>query len=335
MEGITKKELTSNIINRMTSVLNDEQLQSLKEVLYIEFYSLNIERSDTQISTKDDSYKFRLEDFIEAKRMEGRSEGTLKRYYEINIAMLNFIRKPVEQITTEDIRYYLPWYRQNRKAQLCTLDGMRLCIGSFFHWLHVEQYINDDPSLRVRKIKFCKKVKEVITDKNLELLRANCKTRKEYALLEFFYSTGVRVGEVMRLNISDIDFHERNILVNGKGNKQRIVKISEPALVRLELYLQERSDNEKALFVTSVKPYRRMDRSGIRAALKRIAKRAGIDQNIYPHAMRTKFATDMSKHGAPIEHVAMLLGHENINTTRIYSLTSLQDLSNTYRRFNY
>ncbi len=330
-----KRELTINIINRVGKSLSQEQIQDLKSALDIEMYKINMSKESTELVEYDNSHISKLESFIVAKRIEGRSEGTLKRYKEINIMMLNFLNKKIENITTEDIRYYLSWYQQYRHVQSVTLDGMRLCICSFFHWLYQEQYIERDPTARIGKIKFQKKVKEVVTDENLELLRIYCKNTRDYALLEFLYATGIRIGELVKLNITDIDFHTYSITVNGKGNKQRVVKMNGCAATRLKLYLDERSDNNPALFVLSRKPYERLAISGARAILKRIAKEAGISQRIYPHALRTKFATDMSKHGAPIEHVASLLGHENINTTRIYSLTSKNDLEYSYNKYKY
>lgn len=330
-----KRELTTNIINRMGNNLTRDQIQELKTALDIELYRLNVSQESSELIQYDDTYVAKLNSFIVAKRIEGRAESTLKRYREIIIMMLNSLNKPVDEITTEDIRYYLAWYKQKRNVQEITLDGMRLCICSFFKWLHQEQYITYDPTSRVNKIKFKKKVKEVITDENLELLKAQCKNTRDYALIEFLMSTGIRIGELVKLNIDDIDFHTYKILINGKGNKQRIVKMNGASATRLKLYLNSRTDDNPALFTINRKPYKRLDISGARAVLKKLAKEAGVTQNIFPHALRTKFATDMSKHGAPIEHVASLLGHENINTTRIYSLTSQDDLEYSYNKYMY
>ncbi len=330
-----KRELTTNIINRIGGKLNQEQLQDLKSALDIELYHINLSKESTELTLYDNSYVSQLNNFIISKRIEGRSKGTLKRYREINLMMLNFLNKSVEEITTEDIRYYLAWYQQYRHVQSVTLDGMRLCICSFFHWLYQEQHIQHDPTARIGKIKFQKKVKEVVTDETLELLRIYCKNARDYALLEFLYATGIRIGELVKLNIADIDFRTYKITVNGKGNKQRVVKMNGSAATRLKIYLDERTDDNLALFVLSKKPYKRLAISGARAVLKRIAKDAGVSQRIYPHALRTKFATDMSKHGAPIEHVASLLGHENLNTTRIYSLISGGDIEYSYNKYKY
>lgn len=330
-----KRELTINVINRVGCHLTQEQIQELKSALDIELYKLNLSKESTEIVTYDDTYVSKLDSFIVAKRIEGRSESTLKRYRDIIIMMLHFFNKPVDDIATEDIRYYLAWYKQNRNVQAVTLDGMRLCICSFFHWLYQEQYISYDPTTRIHKIKFQKKVKEVVTDENLELLKAYCKNKRDYALIEFLSATGIRVGELVKLNINDIDFHSYKIIIDGKGNKQRVVKINGHAITRLKLYLDDRTDDNPALFISNKRPFKRLEISGVRAILKRIAKDAGVTQNIFPHALRTKFATDMSKHGAPIEHVASLLGHENINTTRIYSISSNEEIEHSYNKYMY
>lgn len=330
-----KKELMINVVNRASTMLNQEQLHELKSILDIELYKINMSKESTELIEYNNSYSEKLNTFIISKRIEGRAESTLERYKDIISMMLNFFNKQVDEITTEDIRYYLAWYEQTRKVQLVTLDGMRCCINSFFHWLYQEQYIPTDPTIRIGKIKFEKKVKEVFTDENLELLKVYCRNKRDYALIEFLYSTGIRIGELVKLNISDVDFHTYNILVKGKGNKQRIVRMDGSTSVRLKIYLESRQDSNPALFVSLKKPYKRLDRNGARTALKRIAKKANVTQNIHPHALRTKFATDMSMHGAPIEHVALLMGHENINTTRIYSLVSHSELSHSYERYRY
>lgn len=330
-----KRELTINVINRIGKKLSREQIQELKSALDIELYKLNISKESSELVEYDNTYISKLNNFLITKRIEGRAESTILRYKDIVSRMLDFFNKPIEKITTEDLRYYLAWYKQTHNTQAVTLDGMRLCISSFFKWLYQEQYITYDPTLRIGKIKFEKKVKEVITDENLELLRAFCRNERDYALIEFLYATGIRIGELVKLNISDVDFHTYQIIVSGKGNKQRVVKMNGYAAARLRLYLESRHDDIPALFISNKKPYKRLEISGARCVLKRIAKRAGISQRIFPHALRTKFATDLSKHGAPIEHVASLLGHENINTTRIYSLTSKEDLDHSYNKYKY
>lgn len=330
-----KSEVTTNVINRVGHSLSQKQIYELKSALDIELYHLNVSTESNEIVEYEDNYVSKLKSFIIAKRIEGRTEGTLKRYNDILKMMLEFFNKPVDKITTEDIRYYFAWYKQTRRVQLVTLDGMRLCICSFFKWLYQEQYIPSDPTLRIGKIKFQKKVKEVVTDENLELLRAFCKNKRDYALLEFLYGTGIRIGELVKLNVGDVDFHTYNIIINGKGNKQRVVKMDGSTATRLKLYLESRNDTNPALFVSIRVPHERLKICGARAILKRLARDAHIDQNIFPHALRTKFATDLSKHGAPIEHVASLLGHENINTTKIYSLTSMNDLEYSYNKYRY
>jgi site-specific recombinase XerD len=331
-----KQEVISNIINRISPSFSQEQLQQLKSALDIELYHLTISKDTTEIVEYEDSGYLRyLAIFLNAKQIEGCSENTLERYNFVVRYMLDFFNKPVDKITTEDIRYYLAWYQQTRGTSLRTLDGMRCCISSFFTWLFREQYIPTNPMLRVHKIKFQKKVKDVLTDENLETLKATCTNDRDYAIIEFIYSTGVRVTELSKLNISDVDFQSYKILINGKGNKQRIVRMNGSTAIRLKMYLDSRTDDNPALFVWTKAPYNRIKKSGVEAMMRSLRKNSGIDQRLYPHALRTKFATDMTRHGAPIEHVAALLGHEDINTTRIYAIANNEDLDFTYNKCQY
>ena len=326
-----KYDLTNKIINRLNDSLTIEQIQELKAALDIELYKVTLSEEETEIVEYDrNNYYYRLKSFLATKKVEGRSEGTIKRYKDIIIMMLEFFDKPVDQITTEDLRYYLAWYRETRNISLGTLDGMRLVFSSFFKYLYQEQIITYDPTCRLNKIKFTKKVKVVVTDENLELMRVYCDNLRDFAILEFLYATGVRVGEVVKLNRNDINFQTYETIVTGKGSKQRVVKMNARAAIRLKLYLDNRKDDNDALFVNNKAPHKRLTINGLRAALKRIAKKAGVTQNIFPHAFRTKFATDMVAHGAPIDHIALMLGHENINTTKIYSLISEQSITHTY-----
>lgn len=330
-----KHNIMFKVLHRLNDSLDTQQMQELKEALDIEMYQIKMSEETTEVVEYDNTYYKDLAFFIGTKRIEGLSEGTLKRYREIIIMMLEFFNKPVQEITTEDLRYYLSWYRETRQISLVTLNSMRLIFSSFFTFLYKEQRIPDNPSARVSKIRFEKKVKEVITDETLELLRASCDNLRDYALMEFLYATGVRIGELVNINIRDVNFRTYELVVLGKGNKQRVVRMNGRAAIRLSLYLQSRDDTNEALFVSRKAPYKRITRSGARAALKKLAEKAGVTQNIFPHGFRTKFVTDMCSHGAPIEDVAFMVGHENINTTKIYAIAQASNITHTYQKYCY
>lgn len=330
-----KHDIMYRVMHRLNDSLDAEQMQEVKVALDIELYKINMSEETTEVVEYEDTYYKDLAVFLSTKRVEGRSEETLKRYKDVIVMMLEFFNKPVGQITTEDLRYYLAWYKETRDISLATLDGLRLIFCSFFKFLHREQRITVDPTSRLTKIKYTKKVKDVITDETLELLRANCDNLRDYALLEFLYATGVRIGELVSLNRNDVNFRTYELVVLGKGNKQRTVRINGRAAIRLSLYLQSRDDTNEALFVNRKSPYDRITKNGARAALKRLATKAGVSQNIFPHGFRTKFATDMCNHGAPIDQVAILLGHESINTTKIYTITQTANVNHTYQQCYY
>ena len=233
--------LVNNIINAMTKDLSDEQLRKLKDILYMNLNNYNIERKSTEITLYDNSCEQALQDFLNTKNIEGKSEKTIMRYHDILMPVITSINKSLKDITTSDLRAYLSQYKQIRKVSDNTLDGMRRIINSFFTWLTTERYIQDNPASRLIKIKCEKKVKTIITDEQLELLKIHCKNDRDIAMIDLLYSSGIRVGELTELNIDNVDFDKKEIIVHGKGNKQRTVfSMETQKLDYKSIFLQER-----------------------------------------------------------------------------------------------
>lgn len=270
--------------------------------------------------------------FVAAKRVEGCSDKTL-RYYESTLKnMLNSINKSVENITTDDLRRYLDEYQRNSGASKVTVDNIRRILSSFFSWLEDEDYIVKSPVRRIHKVKTCKTFKETYSDEDLELMRDNSECIRDLAIIDLLASTGMRVGELVKLNKSDIDFQERECVVLGKGNKQRKVYFDARAKIHLQNYLLSRGDDNEALFVSLQKPYNRLQISGVEIRLRELGKKLSIHK-VHPHKFRRTLATMAIDKGMPIEQVQQLLGHESVDTTLQYAMVNQANVRTSHRKY--
>ena len=286
---------------------------------------------DTE-AKKDLNNSEALDLFLASKSLEGCSERTLK-YYKTTIqSALNAIKTNYLQISATDIRNYLSGCQEKGKAGKVTIDNVRRVISSFFSWLESEDYISKNPVRKIKKMKTGKRVKDTYSDETIELLREHSGTIRNLAIIDFLCSTGVRVGELVRLNRTDIDFEKRECIVTGKGNKQRKAYFDAMTKVHLQKYLQERKDEEDALFVSALSPYRRLQISGVEILLRRIGKDSGIN-NVYPHKFRRTLATKAIDKGMPIEQVQHLLGHSKIDTTLEYAMVDDSNVKISHKKF--
>lgn len=303
------------VIDVTEEFLDNNQRIKLKEKLTeicLNYHIEILEQSQKQEIQKNNEDI--LNKFISSKEIEGCSARTLK-YYKDNITkMLDTVNLPVSEITTETLRNYLSNYKNNSTAGMVTIDNIRRTLSSFFAWLENEDYIVKSPVRRIHKVKAMKKVKETLTDENLEKLRDTCTNVRDLAILELLISTGMRVGELTRLNISDMNFQERSCIVLGKGNSEREVYFSAKSKMYIEKYLETRTDNNEALFVSLIKPYNRLGISGIEITIRNLGKEANINK-VHPHKFRRTMATMAIDKGMPIEQVQKLLGHIKIDTT--------------------
>lgn len=267
--------------------------------------------------------------FLDAKQTAGRSQKTINRYSYILERMIREIHVPVEEITTYDIRAYLMDLKRNG-LQDSSLEGVRFVLSSFFGWLWKEALIQKNPCANIEAIKCKKKIRLPYSAVEIEKLKAVCLLQRDKALICFLLSTGARISEVCALNIEDVDFQNMECKVLGKGNKERIVYIDEVTAMELEIYLKSRSDNSPALF--SGKGTDRMTAHGVRKRLTDLGKLAGVT-NVHPHRFRRTLATSLIDRGMPIQEVAYILGHENMNTTLKYVFIDKRNVKNSYRKF--
>jgi len=273
-----------------------------------------------------------LKNFISSKNIEGCSSKTLD-YYESTIGrMLEQINKHILSIETDDIRNYLIGYQETRSVGKVTMDNIRRILSSFFNWLEDEGHILKSPVRRIHKMKLGRTVKDVFSDEDLEVLRDSCKTGRDLAIVDMLYSTGIRVGELVRLNKSDIDFNERECIVLGKGNCERQVYFDARTKLHLLAYLNSRIDDEDALFISLKRPYKRITISSVESMLSNLGKKTSI-RKVHPHKFRRSMATHAIDRGMPIEQVQKLLGHVRIDTTLHYALVNQNNVKYSHKRY--
>ena len=273
-----------------------------------------------------------VESFITAKRIEGCSEKTLNYYQKTIEAMLSDIKKTAQQITTEDLRKYLTSYQTQRGSSKVTIDNIRRILSSFFSWLEDEDFIVKSPVRRIHKVKTAKVVKDTYTDEALELMRDNCLNTRDLAIIDLLASSGMRVGELVMLNREDIDFNERECVVLGKGNKERLIYFDARTKIHLQSYLNERNDKNSALFVSLKAPYERLMIGGVETRLREMGKRLNLSK-VHPHKFRRTLATSAIDKGMPIEQVQQLLGHQKIDTTMHYAMVKQQNVKLAHRKY--
>lgn len=319
------EEKLVKILNEMTEYLSIPQLRKLQEVLIKNLSSKQVEH--TEISNND-----YLQLFLDAKRIEGCSERTLQYYRATAENMLLKITTPIRKINAEEIRAYLVEYQQTSKCSNATVDNIRRNISSFFSWLEEEDYILKSPMRRIHKIKTKTVVKEIITDENMEKMRDACENIRDLAILDVLYSTGIRVGELVKLNIADIDLEQRECIVFGKGDKERRVYLDAKAKVHLSEYLSGRTDNNPALFVTLDAPHDRLQISGVEIRLRSLGRKLSLDR-IHPHKFRRTVATRAIDKGMPIEQVQKMLGHSQIDTTMQYVIVNQNNVKASHQKY--
>lgn len=298
------KEIIKNeVLQSMIHLLRDDQYEKLKEVLDRVLVNYKIEEIKDELNGEDNQHY--VESFLSSKRLEGCSEKTLH-YYESTIQIvLNTIQKHVKHITTDDLRKYLTDYQNVHKSSRVTIDNIRRILSSFFSWLEDEDYIVKSPVRRIHKVKSATTIKETYSDESLELMRDNCNSLRDLALIDILASTGMRVGELVLLNIDDINFNERECVVFGKGDKERIVYFDARTKIHLQNYIDSRSDENKALFVSMRKPYNRLTIGAIETIIRNIGKQLEIPK-AHPHKFRRTLATKAIDKGMPIEQLQKL-----------------------------
>ena len=325
-----KEELVTGVMQQMLPYLDNAQLKHLRQVLEQTLFYYEV--TGVEIKPEEDDSNDLVAMFIAAKRIEGCSEKTLK-YYQTTIeSMIAFLGKSVRHILTEDLRTYLTKYQSTHHSSRVTIDNIRRILSSFFSWLEDEDYIIKSPVRRIHKVKTASNIKETYSDEDLEKMRDNCEELRDLAIIDMLASTGMRVGEMVLLNRNDINFAERECIVFGKGNKERIVYFDARTKLHLQEYLDSRTDDNPALFVTLKAPHERIQIGGIELRLREMGKRLNIPK-MHPHKFRRTLATMAIDKGMPIEQLQRLLGHQRIDTTLQYAMVKQSNVKTAHRKY--
>lgn len=321
--------MTSQIIEQIERAMTPHLDEHQQQLLHLTLLQYTEEASTTEENTGAQNY---VKVFLAAKRVEGCSEKTV-RYYDSTIRnVLTAIGKDAKDITTDDLRMYLDDYQSRSGASKVTIDNIRRILSSFFAWLEDEDYIPKSPVRRIHKVKTCKTVKETYSDEALELMRDNSECVRDLAIIDMLASTGIRVGELVKLNRTDVDFENRECIVLGKGNKQRKVYFDARTKIHLQNYLKSRTDSCEALFVSLQKPYNRLLISGVEIRLRELGKRLDMNK-VHPHKFRRTLATMAIDKGMPIEQVQQLLGHQSVDTTLQYAMVNQNNVKLSHHRY--
>ena len=319
------EEKIVTILNEMSEYLSIAQMKKLQEVM-LDAFTGRIEKKK-QISNQE-----YLQMFLAAKTIEGCSNRTIQ-YYRMTIEkMLTIINQPIRKITTEDMRSYLSRYQEWNGCSKVTVDNVRRNISSFFSWLEEENYILKSPMRRIHKIKTNQQVKEVISDEDIEKLRDHCRCKRDLAMIDLLYSTGIRVGELVNLNISDVDFEARECVVFGKGGKERRVYFDAKSKLHLQKYIESRTDENEALFVSLDAPHNRLKISGVEIRIRMLGRSVNLSK-IHPHKFRRTMATRAIDKGMPVEQVQKILGHSQIDTTMQYAMVNQSNVKSSHRKY--
>lgn len=324
-----KQKIINEVIQNMMPFLNNAQMAKLSEALEHALYQCTIVAEQ---SYDDEPQEDLVALFLSAKRIEGCSEKSLKYYQSTIEAMLTQLQKDVCCITTDEIRTYLTEYQRQKSSSKVTIDNIRRILSSFFSWLEDEDYILKSPVRRIHKVKTGANIKETYSDEALELMRDSCSELRDLAMIDMLASTGMRVGEMVLLNREDINFSERECVVFGKGDKERIVYFDARTKIHLQAYLSQRTDSDPALFVSLQAPYNRMQIGGIEVRLRRLGEKLGIPK-VHPHKFRRTLATMAIDKGMPIEQLQQLLGHKRIDTTLQYAMVKQSNVKIAHRKY--
>lgn len=326
-----KDEFVTNVLEAMMAEITPEQCGKLKEALYIALQEYELSKRSTELMDVDKSYVHYLQLFLARKKTEGKSDRTIEQYRLHLTHMLQCLNMSVDKITENDLFVYLAKYKKNRGVSNVYLDNIRLVFSTFFTWLNAKGYIHKNPTAGLEPIKAEKKIKQPFTDEELEKLRRTCGQERDLALVEFLYSTGVRVSELVALNRKDIDFYGKNVVVYGKGSKERETYLTATSCLHLKAYLDDRDDENEALFVSARAPHTRLTVAGVEKILRRIGQGAGV-KKVHPHRFRRTMATNVLKKGMPLEEVKELLGHTKLDTTMIYCTVSRENVKHSHQR---
>lgn len=330
------ERILQKVIDEMTPYMSPDQQEHLSNVLHVNFHGYEIQEQCTELTaTGQDGDELKIRMFLASKKAVNRQDGTLRQYTREIRNMLDFLGKRLEDITGMDLRYYYGVMRERRGIKMSTMQTRLHYLSSFWDFLITEELVRNNPVKKVGILKVEKTIKKPFSAEELEALRVNCCNLRDRALVEFLYSTGVRVSELEALNVNDIEMNRQELIVYGKGSKERRTYLTDSARFYLRRYLAARrqtADPDQPLFVTLDRPYNRLTVAGIQYMLRQLGSRADV-KGVHPHRFRRTIATDLLARGMKIEEVKEFLGHEKLDTTMIYCTVAQESVKSSHRKY--
>ena len=326
-----KEHIILEILNHLPG-FSSEQLTEIKTAVRIVLCQYDVSAKETSLQTVDDSSFHYLHMYLGSCEQAGKSSGTISLYQFHLSHFLSYVNKDISQICDDDVFAYLYTYRRQRSVGNAYLNQIRLILNVFFKWLIKKRILISNPVESLDPVKHQKKLKKPMSSEEVELIRSSCMSERDLAIVECLYSTAVRASELLRLDRSDISFSKDDITVLGKGNKERVTYLNARAHIHLKNYLESRTDDNPALFVSCKAPHDRLTRRGLEDIINRISSAAGV-KGVHPHRFRRTSATDLHTAGMPIEQVQELLGHKSIETTRIYCTVTQESVRYNHKRY--
>ncbi len=323
----------NELMASLMGLIPEHDIGIVKEQVLIWLTKYELTKKTTALQVKNDGLLKELQAYVVAKTVEGMSQKSLKLYYKSVSNLIFFTNKPATEITTGDILAYLHTYQRQNKVKDITLDNTRLHISAFYTWLVNSDYTDKNPCKQIKAIKHEKNTRHPLTALQMEKLRSSCENLRDKAIIEVLYATACRVGELVNLKRWDIDIEHKEVHLFGKGKKHRTSYLNARAVVALQNYLDQRTDNSDYLFVSLRKPHEQLTERAIELLLNKYGKKANINAKCTPHIIRHSTATDALNKGMPIEQLQKLLGHENIETTLIYAEVSNDSIKNGHQKY--
>lgn len=337
-----KTEIINNIIFTMSDYLDNTALDILQKVIREQLVAVNMEEITTLPAELQASVEEQNRYYISLMLIKKRNlaDETKKQYRDAILRLVSIREKPLNKMDENDIDVYLAWYEQRNvaagrgKNQASTCNNERRYLSAFFTWMRKERFMTYNPVEGTEPMKEVKKPIDYFRPTQIEELREGCETLRDRAIIEVLRSTGARVGEVPQINREDLDWKTGDILIQGeKGGRYRTLYVDEVARFHLKKYLDQRKDDKEAMFVWAKAPYNRLGKSGIRAAVKKIGEREGMECRVYPHKLRKTLGMNLKNSGADIGEIQQILGHANPTvTSRYYAESTPETLRGVRRR---
>lgn len=325
------QQIINDLMVTLSQDVPEEYLGTIKNHVIMFFKDYEIQKKKKELIPLLDDLDKELKAYLVALKIEGKSSKTIKAYNNSLTRLMRFYNKPIKDLTTAELQYFLYKLEEITGMKAISLDSQRSQINAFYTWLVNNDYISKNPCANIKPIKYEKNTRHFLTAVQMESLRTKCKTERDKAMIEFLYATGCRVDEMVNVKLSDINTDTKEVELFGKGKKHRISYLNARAIVALDNYLRIRKGESEYLFVKSKKPHDKLSTRQIESIVKELGALANVD--VTPHVIRHTTATDAISRGMPIEQVQKLLGHEDISTTLIYAEVDQANVKNGHSKY--